>query len=59
MPELPEIAEAGVAANERFVAENRAMDLAWKNGTLDEWLKERLADERRDATRAAATDQPA
>jgi len=53
MPDLQEIADSGVAAHERFVAENREMELAWSRGTLDEWLEEKLADERRIATNAA------
>lgn len=48
MPEngLQAIAEAGVAAHQRFVDDNREIDLAWADGRLDEWIQEKLADER-------------
>ncbi len=52
MPEIQEVVEAGVAAHEQFVKENREIDLAGSQGNLDECLKEKLANERR----AAETD---
>lgn len=49
MPDLQSIADAGAAAHEKFVAENREIDWAWRAGTLDEWLAEKLTNERRAA----------
>ena len=48
MPEqtLASISEKGAAAHEQFVNDNIEIDRAWKDGRLDEWLKEKLADER-------------
>jgi hypothetical protein len=45
-PTLQSIAEAGAAAHERFVNDMAEIDRAWMNGRLDEWLQEKLADER-------------
>ena len=60
MPELSEIADAGVAAHERFVTENHVIDMMWMDGTLDAWLAEKAANERRDTTgNIAAPGQPA
>lgn len=46
MDALQSIGESGAAAHEQFVADNREIGLAWKEGRLDEWLQEKLADER-------------
>ena len=37
---LADIVMRGVAAHEKFVADSRAMDVAFANGTLDEWVKD-------------------
>ena len=37
--ELEAIMLAGVAATEKFVAEGKALDNAWRAGTMDEHLK--------------------
>lgn len=49
-PEIEAIMQAAEAAHERFIAESRAMDQAWANGVLDEWLAEKLAAEKRGDT---------
>ncbi len=48
MTDSENVAERGAEAHERFVRENREIDLAWKVGKLDEWIEEKLANERRD-----------
>ena len=44
-----DLLEAGAVAHERFVREQAELDLAWQAGRLDEWLQEKLANERRAA----------
>jgi hypothetical protein len=45
MPDQPSPPEL----HEQFVADCREIDLAWKDGRLDEWIQEKLADDRNDA----------
>jgi len=46
MPDPPTIAEQGAAAHEQFIRENREIDIAWATARLNQWLEEKLADER-------------
>ena len=42
MPELEAILAAGAAAHERFVSDFRAMDKAWREGRLDEYVNDMI-----------------
>lgn len=44
MPDEPSI--TGAARHEQFVADCQEMDIAWAEGRFDEWLQEKVADER-------------
>ena len=44
MSEQPDI--NGAALHEQFVNDCLEMDMAWAEGRFDEWLQERIADER-------------
>ena len=46
MPDNQPGDNGGAAAHERFVSDSWEMNLAWADGRLDEWLQEKLADER-------------
>ena len=46
MPESNDPLEAGVAAHERFVREMKEIDAAHHEGRLQEWVEEKLDDER-------------
>lgn len=43
MATISEIALEGVSAHEKAVADSRAMDVAFANGTLGEWVKGQTA----------------
>ena len=43
---MPDQANDGAAVHERFVTDCREMDLAWADGRFDEWLQEKVGDER-------------
>ena len=53
---LAALADAGAAANERFVQESKAIDVAFYQGRLQNHVRERLADELR---RAGFSEPPA
>jgi len=38
--------EQGIVAHEKFVADDKAMDVAYRKGELDEWLNGELERER-------------
>ena len=40
--DLDAIAETGVAACERFVAESAEINWYWKNGRLNEWIDKQI-----------------
>lgn len=42
MATLAELHEAGVAANERFVAEMREIDYYFINGRIKEWIAKQI-----------------
>ena len=43
MPQtLEEIAEAGIAAHEKFVKDMRDIDYYWINGRLKEWIANQI-----------------
>lgn len=44
--DLDKLAERGVAAYEDFVRECRAIDLAWMEGRIHEYIDRKLDDER-------------
>lgn len=46
MPSLEEISEAGVAANEKFVKDQRDMDWYWLNGRLSEWIAKQIEEDK-------------
>ena len=46
---MPDVAEDAAALCEKFVAESKAIDLAFFDGKLQDWVTEKLADERRAA----------
>ena len=46
MPDNQPGDSGGAAVHERFVSDCREMHLAWADGRFDEWLQEKLADER-------------
>ena len=39
--------EDGLQEYEKFIQQSKALDLAWMNNSLDEFLKENLAEEKR------------
>ena len=45
METLAELYEAGVAANERFVAEMRELDYYYLNGRLKEWIAKQIPEQ--------------
>lgn len=49
MPDSSDPGSIGAAAHERFVVECKQIDRAHHDGRLDEWLEEKLANERRAA----------